>query len=268
MALSIRLVSARSISCRSPSSSSRPGGGPSSVTGGRCGQQLELLHRVGHQLVQAEALAVQHLVGGLQRGQFEQLLRQPAHLVALRQRRRAAGALRALLVGAPASLPPSASRWPCSAVSGVRRSCATLAIISRCAAGLALLRGRPAPRCADHLVEGVDRGRTSSPGSARGCAARLRPRPQVAAVAVAHAVRAGAAAAASAGRHSEQRPGPAVHEKTPAPPASGQRGALATTRCRRRASPATCCAHAAVEHDVQVARRPRIARRAAGTSRR
>ena len=50
------------------------------------GATFELLHRVGHQLVQAETLAVQHLPAGVQRGQFEQLLRQAAHLVALRQR--------------------------------------------------------------------------------------------------------------------------------------------------------------------------------------
>ena len=35
--------------------------------------QLELLHRVGDQFVQVEALAVQHLVVGLQRRQLEQL---------------------------------------------------------------------------------------------------------------------------------------------------------------------------------------------------
>lgn len=36
--------------------------------------EAELLHGVGDHLVQAEALAVQHLFGGLQRGQLEQLL--------------------------------------------------------------------------------------------------------------------------------------------------------------------------------------------------
>jgi hypothetical protein len=40
-----------------------------------------------HQFVQAEALAVQHLGAGLQRGQLKELLRQAPHLVALRQRR-------------------------------------------------------------------------------------------------------------------------------------------------------------------------------------
>ena len=62
--------------------------GRRALQGDGCGRiaQLELLHRVGHQFVQAEALAVQHLVGRLQRRQLEQLLRQAAHLVALRQR--------------------------------------------------------------------------------------------------------------------------------------------------------------------------------------
>ena len=49
--------------------------------------EFELLHRIRHHFVQAEAFAVQHLFGGLQRGQFEQLLRKPADFAALRQRR-------------------------------------------------------------------------------------------------------------------------------------------------------------------------------------
>lgn len=47
----------------------------------------EFLHRVGHQLVEPEALAMQQLVARLQCRQFEELLRQAPHLVALRQRR-------------------------------------------------------------------------------------------------------------------------------------------------------------------------------------
>lgn len=49
--------------------------------------EIELLHGIGDQFVEPETLAVQHLVGGLQRRQLEQLLRQAAYLVALRQRR-------------------------------------------------------------------------------------------------------------------------------------------------------------------------------------
>ena len=61
---------------------------------------LKLLHRVADQFVQVEALAVQHFVARLQRGQLEQLLRQAAHFVALGQSgvEDAAASVRRLLV--------------------------------------------------------------------------------------------------------------------------------------------------------------------------
>ena len=95
--------------------------------GGRVAE-LELLHRIGDEVVQAETVAVQHLFGRLQRNQFEQLLRQTADLAALRQ---AACSTAPRRPGSGATSLASTSRWPCSAVSGVRRSCATLAIFSR-----------------------------------------------------------------------------------------------------------------------------------------
>lgn len=84
MALSIRLVSARSMSCKSPSNSRGPGRTAQSDGRWPIGQ-IVLLHGIRHQLVESETLAVQHLIGGLQGSEFEELLRQSTHFVTLRQ---------------------------------------------------------------------------------------------------------------------------------------------------------------------------------------
>ena len=129
-ALSIKLVSARSIRCRSPCNSTAPGGWPASLTRPAginrpnfCTASATNSSRRKRSLCSTCSIDCK-----VASSNSCWVRRRSLSLCAS-----AVSTCWAACSGLPAPA-RKASKWPCKAVNGVRRSCATLAMTSRCAA--------------------------------------------------------------------------------------------------------------------------------------